>query len=120
MSLDDRDIRQLDFANADRDSESYRRHNSAGTVVVPVGKFEFGVRLTDSDTTHRVQIYREDGDLYGRCACKGYKYGEPPCAHQWGLQKAAGHGIVEIAHLRDALDGTPTCPRCGSTPEGFE
>lgn len=109
--------RELDFSNTE--STSYSRTYSEGMVIRPRGRFRYVVRFTDSDNSH-ISTIAKDGPLVGYCNCKGDMHHDGPCAHLWALKIAEQREVIDIPHVREALSGGDSCPRCGASPVGSQ
>lgn len=109
----------LDLKDADRDSASYRRADDETTVIERWHTFEYRVRLGGGGI-HTARLYRQQGQLHGRCDCRGFEYSEPPCAHLWALILAAGEDMITVESLEAGCDPSPECPTCGTVPPGGE
>lgn len=99
------------------ESTSHQRSEDCGTILRPRGRFHWDVALTDSETEHRVVLFRDRGELRGTCDCPGNRYQDDACAHLWAVRKAAQHGTTSIDELEAAIESGPSCPLCGQTPE---
>jgi hypothetical protein len=104
-------------------STSWERARPRSALIERQNRYGWRVLLPDGDHAHHVFLAR-DGDQYiGRChtyadgalrSCKGFKYGDGPCAHLCTIRKAAfgnirdDTGDVVTIHDRDPdLDVAP-------------
>lgn len=96
---------------------SSRRSLETGAVLHRHGRFDYGIRLTDSDNEYRAVLWRERGAFFGCCDCRGFRFHDGPCAHLWALYRADRNGALTVYRPEDALDDPPRCPLCGTIPD---
>jgi hypothetical protein len=71
---------EVDLPDDFADSTPWSRARQEDTVVSPINRAEWMVKVGDGDR-HRVAFGTVSGQPVGECDCKGYAYNDGWCAH---------------------------------------
>ena len=97
---------------------SFTRALKQATIITVRGRFDYRVRLADSEDEHEVLLYHDEYGYRGHCDCPGFKHHEGPCAHLWAIKIGEQRGTLSIHAIEHTLNGEPCCPTCGAvSPE---